>query len=207
MLDRLSSDWDRELLVDPTGSFEPGKIGKVTRNFEETVNALSSVYLDKPFRIIAQYNNDAEYAKLFASLRRLLEQTRGKAKPWLLGIDEVDFFSSPNDIDENLEWLLKYGRHSAMSWAVACRADVETHRAVRMNANCILFRQGMLSPEMKRKIKDAEIVRETELPPVGRLKMHGPKEPELASEGTHYICVPDDFDTMHARWVELASAA
>jgi hypothetical protein len=122
-------------------------------------------------------------------------------------VDEVDLFSSPNWIEEKLSRLLRYGRHSSMSWAAACRADVETHRDVRMNASeMVLFRQGMLSQEMKRIIKDAEIVRETNVVAIGRLTLHGPEEPELATEGTHFVAVPEPFDEWLADWEKLAQS-
>lgn len=205
MLQRLAAYWHRVLYVDPTGSLHAEK---VTRTYESTVDALNHSYMREKFSISAVYDNDEEYEKLFAGLVRLIRAGRGKAPPFLLVVDEVDLFSTPAKIEPNLSRLLRYGRHASMSWAVACRADVETHRDVRMNASeTILFRQGMLSNEMRRIIKDAEIVKESELPAVGRLTPHGPEEPELAEEGKHFVAVPEPFDEWLHRWKETAKAA
>lgn len=209
MLERLAQDWTRVLYVDPTNSFgsPDDKTFTITRTYEETVTALSQHYQKGPFRIVAVYKNDEEYAKLFTGLARLLDESKGLAEPWLLLVDEVDLFSEPSWIDPNLRHMLRYGRHSAMSWICACRADVETHRAVRMNATFILFRQGMLSPDARRSLKDAEEIREAELPKVGKLTLHGAEEPPEAVEGTHFLCVPVGFDELLVRWRELANGS
>jgi AAA domain len=205
MLQRLASYWKRVLFIDPTGSLH-AEI--VTTSYDDTVSQLQRRYLREIFSISAVYDNDSEYEKLFAGLVRLIRAGRGKAPPFLLVVDEVDLFSSPGTIEPNLSRLLRYGRHASMSWAVACRADVETHRDVRMNASeVVLFRQGMLSAEMKRILKDAEIVRESDLPVIGRLTPHGPEEPELAEEGKHFVAVPEPFDEWLKQWQEVAKAA
>jgi hypothetical protein len=204
MLMRLAGMWKRVLIADPTGSLDAEV---TTTTYDETVRALHDLFPAKPFRIAAVYDNDAEYGKLFAGLAALLRKTKGLAPPFLLVIDEVDLFSSPMRIEPQLSRLLRYGRHSAMSWAVACRADVETHRDVRMNAGeIILFRQGMLSPHMRQIIKSAEIVREEKLPTVHRLTPHGPKEGPTAHENTHFVAVPDPFDEFLVEWKRLAKA-
>jgi hypothetical protein len=204
MLNRLAAYWSRVLFIDPTGSLHARE---VTKGYDDTVRALSSSYMREKFSISAVYDNDEEYEKLFAGLVRLIRTGKGKAPPFLLVVDEIDLFSSPSTIEPSLSRLLRYGRHASMSWAVACRADVETHRDVRMNASeVVLFRQGMLSNEMKRIIKDAEIVREGALPVIGRLTPHGPEEPDLAEEGKHFVAVPEPFGEWLERWKETAKA-
>lgn len=205
MLHRLASYWRRVLYVDPTGSM---RATVTTTSYDQTVKALTEAYNKGDFHISAVYDDDKEYTKLFNGLVNLIRAGKGKARPFLLVVDEVDLFSSPSHIEPSLSRLLRYGRHASMSWAVACRADVETHRDVRMNASeVILFRQGMLSAEMKRILKDSEIVREGELPVIGRLTPHGPEEPELAEEGRHFVAVPESFDTFLTEWQQVAKSA
>lgn len=209
MLWRLSLPWKRGLFVDPTNSFESeGMV--VTHSYADTIKALSDVYLSHDFRISAVYDNDEEYSKLFAGLALLLSKSRGRARPWLLVVDECDLFATPNQIDRNFSRLLRYGRHSAMSWAVACRADVQTHRDVRMNASeILLFRQGMLSPEMTKMLKSSRLERDDMegWPEVSRLRLHGPDEPPEAEEGVHFIGVPDTFSEWFYHWETLAVRA
>jgi hypothetical protein len=59
---------------------------------------------------------------------------------------------------------------------------------------------------MRRMLRDGEIVREEKAPVVGRLTLHGPDEPELAVEDTHFIAVPEPFDEFMQKWTELAHA-
>lgn len=203
MMQRLASVWKRVITIDPTGSFD---VDTVARDFTEARDILSKRWREAaPFNVACMFTNDDEYAKLFGAIFTVARHTAGTAQPICLAIDEVDLWSSPRQIEKNLSSIIRYGRHYGISWIAACRADVQTHRDIRMNATeTLLFQQGMLSPEMRMMVASAGKIRGEEMPEVFRLKKHGPKEPELAIEGTHFVAVPDTFDEWFPSWVQLA---
>lgn len=206
MAQRLAADWKRVILIDPTGSFD---VDTVARNFTEARDILSKKWRDSaPFTVACMFTQDDEYAKLFGAIFTVARHTAGTAQPICLVIDEVDLWSSPRQVEKNLSSIIRYGRHYGISWIAVCRADVQTNRDMRMNATeTLLFQQGMLSPEMRMMVASAAKIRGEDLPEVFRLKKHGPKEPELAEEGRHFVAVPDTFADWHSTWTQLAGGS
>lgn len=205
MARRLAAAWSRVVTADPTGSLNDGEI---CADYSHFVRRFAEYYpTQRPFRLCAQFTSEDDWARLFGGLWNVFQAKQGAHPGLLLNLDEVDFWSDPNKITPSLEKLLKYGRHVGMSWAVTCRADVETHRAVRMNASqIILFRQGMLSPHMQRQVRSVGGLRRQdglpELPAVESLRPHDGDGD--AVEGEHFITFPDPFDVFWGRWVALA---
>jgi hypothetical protein len=203
MTARLAEYWDRKIFVDPMGSFDAEY---TARTFKQAVDYLAPRWSgDAEFSLAIQFDNDEDYRRFFAALYALMQKTRGGINNFLLVLDEIDLWSGPKYLDESLSKILRYGRHYGCSWIANCRADVHTNRDVRMNAACILlFRQGMLSPEMANSVKAAANEREEIFPSVAKLKRHGPDQPDLAIEGEHFIAVPEPFSDWLPTWEALA---
>ena len=146
-----------------------------------------------------------DYARFFGALALLMRTLRGQNPNFLLVIDEVDLWSDSKNIDPNLGHILRYGRHYGCSWIANCRADVHTNRDVRMNAaEILLFRQGMLSPELSKMVA---AVTNSHATKIAQLTRHGPDEPKNAVEGTHFIALPEPFDEWLPTWQALATDA
>jgi hypothetical protein len=209
MAKRLAEYWNRILAVDPTWSYTSEKDGwEITTSYEATVRALALKFVKEPFKISAVYDTDEEYEKLFDGIAKLLRENKGRAKGFLVVVDEVDKWTSPMDINEHLSQMYRYGRHSCMSWVAACRADTQTNRDIRMNASeIIVFKQGMLSKETKDMIRDTGEIRGKPLPPIAKLTPHGRDEPPEAVEDTHFVCTPDTWAEFETQWSTLAKGA
>lgn len=204
MTARLARAWKRVIYVDPMNSFDAEHVARTPK---DAAKYLGSRWIRGPFSLAVTFKADAEYSQFFGMLIALMEASEGRVPPFLLVIDEVDLWSSPKQIDASLSRILRYGRHYGCSWIANCRADVHTHRDVRMNARAILlFRQGMLSEEMKKQVADAEEVREQKFPRTARLVPHGPEEPESAEEGVHFLAIPDPFSDWLPTWEAIAEA-
>lgn len=204
MTARLAQPWDRVIYVDPMGSFDAEY---TALSFKAAVGYLSERWNNRPFSMSVRFDNDEDYSRFFAGLYALMQRTRGAVDNFLLVLDEVDLWSSPKYIDASLAKILRYGRHYGCSWIANCRADVHTNRDIRMNAaEILLFRQGMLSPEMAKLVQAASAERDQTFPSVAKLKRHGPNEPELAEEGTHFLAVPEPFDEWLVTWEALATS-
>jgi hypothetical protein len=206
MTNRLASMFRRVLYFDPMESFE---VEQRARTHKEFTSQLSSVWEAKDFALACTFTNDEEYSKSFASLYALAQHTRGNIPNVCVVVDEVDLWSGPDkgDIDPSLSRLLRYGRHFGVSWIANCRADVHTNRDIRMNAaETLVFRQSMLSNELRKEVASAEADRGIEFPRVGKLVNHGPEEPPDAVENTHFIALPDTFDEWLPTWKKLADS-
>lgn len=200
---RLAGVWRRVIYIDPTACFDADvRAG----DFKEAADLIQKRWKGRDkFSIACTFTDDAEYRKLFGGLRAVVAGMRGMAGNVLIVFDEIDLWSSPHKIDPNISEILRYGRHWGVSWIAVCRADVETHRDVRQNpTEIIMFLQGMLSPEMEKKLRAVRKIRDTEIPEIHNLKKHEDPTPELATENVHFIAVPDDFETFSSRWKALA---
>lgn len=69
-----------------------------------------------------------EVARLF------FEHVR-KMRNAVVVVDELDQYCTPYDIDENLQWIIKYGRHRNISFIGASRRPAEIHRDITANIN------------------------------------------------------------------------
>jgi hypothetical protein len=206
MTQRLAVSWPRVLYVDPMRTVRDIPEGGRVANLTDAKNAIAKQWRNPNFRIACSFSDDMEYRYLFHALRGLLENN-DNGQSMLLVVDEVDLWSSPSKINESLSHILRYGRHRGCSWIANCRADVETHRDVRMNAQeILLFRQGMLSTEMQRALKGACRIRDVKRLEPGLLTKHNDASP-LAVEGTHFIALPDTFDEWYPTWVALAESS
>lgn len=202
MTQRLAALWQRKILLDPMRSFDADARAETLK---DAIAFLAKHWSDESFSVALSFDEDEEYRQFFGALYALMKRTRGATGNFLLVLDEVDLWSSSKDIDENLAKILRYGRHYGCSWIANCRADVHTNRDVRMNAAEILvFRQGMLSPEMAKMIGASEEERDVSFPRVARLVQHGPNEPDNAEEMRHFIAVPESFDDWLPTWEKLA---
>lgn len=205
MTQRLAAYWGRVIYVDPMASFDADYSAV---SFKEAVAYLAERWKAQPFSLAVTFDNAQDYRLFFAALYELMRRSRGSVPNFLLVLDEVDLWTSPRDMDENLSNITRYGRHYGCSWIANCRADVHTNRDIRMNAaEILLFRQGMLSPEMAKLAQAASIERDTSFPSVARLTRHGPSEPDLAEEGKHFLAVPEPFAEWLPTWEALATDA
>lgn len=206
MTQRLAASWARVLYIDPMRTVRDiPQDGRVLR-FNDAKQQLARSWHAPAFRIACSFSDDMEYRYLFHSLKALLDNRADHAPDFLLVVDEVDLWSSPGKINPALSHLLRYGRHFGMSWIANCRADTETHRDVRMNAQEVLvFRQGMISPELQRMIRSACRIRDIPRIEPGLLTKHDRSQPQLALEGAHFIALPDPWEEWYPSWLALAS--
>ena len=203
MTKRLASMFQRQLYVDPMESFD---VETRLRSYDELKSILPSVWGDKSFSIACTFSNDAEYQRMFAGVYGIARHSRGLSPNVCFVIDEVDLWSGSDkgDIDPNLSNIVRYGRHFGVSWIANCRADVHTNRDIRMNAaEVLVYRQTMLSNDLRKEIAASFEERGEEFPRIGKLVNHGPDEPPEAVEGTHFIAVPDTFTDWLATWKKL----
>lgn len=201
MAEQLSAKWPRVVYVDPTRSFE--NIEKRATTYNDAMAFLKDRWNNKPFRLAVTFPNELEYPRFFAVLYNVATQTHGKAQDILLVIDEVDLWSSPHKMDGNLSRVCRYGRHYGINWIATCRADVETHRDVRMNATeTLLFKQGMLSKESERALRSASRIRQETIADPATLEQWNTGG--VAEEGRHFVAVPDTFGDWLPTWEALA---
>jgi hypothetical protein len=205
MTERLAAMWRRVIYVDPMRSFRTATV----EEWSDAAVSLASFWrTTTPDQFGVSFTDDASYTRFFGALAALMRHSRGSNPNFLLVVDEVDLWSSPKTLDASLSHIFRYGRHYGCSWIANCRADVQTHRDVRMNAaEILIYKQGMLSPEITRMVEAAERQRGTNYPPVWSLTEHGPDEPAEAVEGTHFIAVPKPFSDFAPTWRALATGA
>lgn len=203
MTARLASYWSRVIYIDPMLQF---RAEQYAPTLTEAQALLQQHFRADLMSIALQFSDEAEYATFFRSLAKVMKHARGLVPNFLLVVDEVDVWSSPKVIDPGLRNILRYGRHYGCSWIANCRADVDTNRAVRMNAEAMLiFRQGMLSPEVRERIRTAELQRSVQLRSPWNLTKHDTEGDAI--ENVHFLCVPDEFDTVLRDWKAVANAA
>lgn len=212
MGERLSDPWPRIIYVDPTDSFiEEEELSTnvfKTYSYDEFVTVWKGVFNEPEWRIAAIFVNEADYARLFESLWLVIaNKDFPQEHGFLLVVDEADMFSDPNDIDENLRHLAKRGRHFGISLVVICQFDTDTNKTFRGNAGeAMIFVQGMLSPEMLRKLKGAAKIRakrgQPELVEVEELTEHDSEGDAI--ENVNFIACPDDWETFMVKWDRLA---
>jgi hypothetical protein len=201
MAEKLAQPWKRVVFVDPTRSFEAIDFRATT--FAEAIEFLKSRWLKKPFRLAVTFDDEDDYPRFFQAFAKVAVGTFGQCDNVLLVLDEVDMWTSPRKVERSVSFLLRYGRHYGICWIAICRADVQTHRDVRMNATqIIVFRQGMLSGELKTMIQDAGLVREERLTMPARLQKWNTKAD--AVEGENFIALPERFDEWLPSWQALA---
>jgi hypothetical protein len=196
MAERIAQAWPRVIAIDPTYSFSySDRIEKA-----ESVKVLAKLWNEPRYRVAVTLSDDAAYLRLLSAI---FEIAAIRDSDFCLVIDEIDLWSSPAKIAPSLSRILRYGRHYGINWVAVCRADVQTNRDVRMNATeVILFRQGMLSAEMRRLLESSFRLRAEPVPDVARLvKWDTPGPPE---EGRHYVAVPDPWADWWPTWAALA---
>jgi hypothetical protein len=185
----LSAPWKRVVYVDPTRSFED--IDVRAKTYNDAKDFLSKRWHGKPFRLALTFSDDADYARFFGGLYNVAVATHGTCDNVCLVLDEIDLWSSPRRIEPHVSKLMRYGRHYGICWIAVCRADVETHRDVRMNASEVLvFRQGMLSPEMRRMLESARNVRKEDIAEPAQLERWNTAGPVEESGGRHGKLLP-----------------
>lgn len=202
MAELLASKWRRTIYIDPTRSFEEIDLRATT--YAQAKEFLAKRWKSQPFRLAVTFTDDEDYPRFFGGLYNVATAMYGVSDNVCLVLDEIDLWSSPHKIERHVSKLVRYGRHYGVCWIAVCRADVETHRDVRMNATeMILFRQGMLSPEMRRALVSAENVRKEEIAEVATLQLWN-KPDTTAEEGRHFVAVPDTFGAWLPTWEGLA---
>jgi len=82
----------------------------------------------KKLRVVA-YNSDIEDS-FFESITKLHDR--------IIVIDECDRFCSPYNINDNLDSLIRYGRHKNISMILISRRPAELHRNITANTNEII---------------------------------------------------------------------
>lgn len=205
MTQRLAATWARVIYVDPIKTVRDIPPDGRARTWAAAKTKLLAGWPAPSFRFACSFSDDLEYRYLFHAMRGLMEAENATGESFLLVIDEVDLWSSPGKILDSLSWIMRYGRHHGCSWIANCRADVQTHRDVRMNAQeLLLFRQGMLSAEMQRELRSACRVRSVERMEPGLLRKHDRTQGAEAVEGMHFIALPDPWDDWYPTWLELA---
>ncbi len=201
MAEKLSAPWRRAVFVDPTRSFE--QIDFRATTFGEAMSFLKARWLHKEFRLAVTFDDESDYPRFFQAFAKVAVGTFGKCDNVLLVLDEIDMWSSPRKVEPSISYILRYGRHYGICWIAICRADVQTNRDVRMNASqVIVFKQGMLSSELKTMIQDAGIVRDEQMTMPARLMKWNTSGD--ATEGTHYLTLPERFDDWLPSWQALA---
>lgn len=211
MTERLAQPWRRVIYVDPMRSFQTATV----TTWVDAATSLATFWrATGPINFGVTFYRDDDYRRFFGALAELARASHEAHTPFprfLLVVDEVDLWSGPKFLDTNLSHLFRYGRHYGCSWIANCRADVHTNRDVRMNAaEIILFRQGMLSPELSKMVAAASSQRGDvvqDFPEVWQLRDHGADEPNEAVEGVHFLAVPDPFTEWLKRWKALATDA
>lgn len=207
MTERLAQPWRRVIYVDPMRSFQTAT---VTTWPDAQVSLATFWRTPGEVNFGVTFTRDEDYTKFFGALAALARTSHENHVPmprFLFVVDEVDLWSGPKFLDPHLSHLFRYGRHYGCSWIANCRADVHTNRDVRMNAaEILLFRQGMLSPELSKMVAAASAQRDEELPEVWRLTPHDGAD-ALAVEGVNFLAVPDPFDDWFGTWKALATDA
>lgn len=197
----LADDWLRKLFIDPTGSFDADV---VVTSYDEFVIEWARIFNDKEWSISCRFADEEEYALVFEAIWKVITDKKfTQSRSFLVVVDEVDMFSDPQHIEENLRHIIKRGRHYSISWIAICQFDTDTNKTFRGNASeYLIFVQGMLSPDMVRRVKGAANVRGESIPEVQALKKHRTAGPAI--EGQHFIAVPEPFDSWRQEWRELA---
>ncbi len=73
-------------------------------------------------------------------------------------------------------------------------------------AEILLFRQGMLSPELSKMVAAAALQRDIVMRDVWQLTPHNTEEPD-AEENVNFIAVPEPFEDFLRSWKALAADA
>jgi hypothetical protein len=211
MGETLADPWPRVVYIDPTDSFvEEDELSETVvkvRTHNEFVVEWTRLFNEPEWRVDCVFPNEDDYALVFEDIWKVITNEEfPDERGFLLVIDEADMFSDPQWIDENLRHLAKRGRHFGISYIVICQFETDTNKTFRGNASEVLiFKQGMLSPDMLRRLKGTAKIRERPIPEVSGLKEHDIAGP--AVEDVHFIACPDDFDTFMVQWEELATQA
>jgi len=208
MTERLAQPWRRVIYVDPMRSFQTATV----TTWADAATSLATFWRTPgAINFGVTFTRDDDYRKFFGALAELARNAHEAHAPlerFLLVVDEVDLWSGPKFLDAGLSHLFRYGRHYGCSWIANCRADVHTNRDVRMNAaEIILFRQGMLSPELSKMVAAASVQRDILLREVWQLSPHNTDEPAAATENVHFIAVPEPFNEWLVSWKALAADA
>lgn len=203
MTQRLALPWARVIYVDPMKTVRDIPPDGRALTWMDAKSRIAKGWTAPTFRLACSFSDDVEYRYLFHAVRGLMEADDNRQ--FLLVIDEVDLWSNPHKILPALSHLMRYGRHGGLSWIANCRADVQTHRDLRMNASEILiFRQGMLSGEMQRELKSACRIRGIDRIEPALLKRHDRTQGPEAVEGIHFVALPDTFEEWYPSWKGLA---
>lgn len=204
MTQRLARSWKRVIYVDPMKTIRDIPADGRAVTWMDAKKKIAAGWGAPTMRVACSFSDDVEYRYLFHAIRGMTEAD-DTGRNFLFVIDEVDLWSSPRSITPALSHLFRYGRHSGMSWIANCRADAETHRDVRMNAQeILLFRQGMLSSEMTRMLRSACRIRDVDRIEPGRLTKHDRTQGAEAVEDVHFVALPDTWAEWWPSWCALA---
>lgn len=204
----LAEGWERRIAVDPTKSIDlTGRKDVVlVRTYRDAAEYLTARWHKDQMDLVCRFTDTADYNRLFSQVYAAAVATEETVLyPTLFQFDEVDQWSSSDKIDRGLDSLIRYGRHYRISWTATARADVETHRTVRMNATQILaFKQGMLSTETNRMLKSAGMLRGGEVPHPATMQLWNVEGP--AQEGVHFVALQDPYAEWRPTWDDLVNS-
>lgn len=203
----LADGWERRIAFDPTKSIDLSgrKAVEVVRDYRSAAEYLQAKWKGERLDLCCRFTDPADFPRLFAQLyAAAIHSEQTVLYPTLIQFDEIDQWSSPNKIVPSVDTLIRYGRHYRLSWTATCRADVETHRTVKMNATQILaFRQGMLSSESERMLKAASRLRGADLPHPAEMKLW---DTDVASEeNVHFVALQDSYSEWRPTWDALVA--
>lgn len=109
--------------------------GIIFNSYHSLLSWLSSGKRNLMREYTLKVSNDAELNSLVWMVRQL-------GKNCTLVLDEASLLCQNNRINEDLDWIVKYGRHQNISIIANARRSVELHPNLRAMASCIVsFRQ------------------------------------------------------------------
>jgi len=127
----LINDKDRNIILDTFG--DDYNLGGITSDVQHCAEYYNRVNGNNSFAIVFRPTNDSDCEAFF----RFAKETRAVT----IWIDEVDRYCGPHSINEDLKWMLNYGRHRAISTIGIARRAASVHRDFTANADWIAVHQ------------------------------------------------------------------
>jgi len=127
----LISEAHRNIILDTLG--DDYSRGAITSNVQRAAEYYNRVNEYGAFELVYRPRNDNDIEHFFSFARQTANT--------VLWVDEVDRYCGPHSINENLKWILNYGRHRQISTIGIARRAASVHRDLSANADWIVVHQ------------------------------------------------------------------